>query len=79
MDGSVKDSKAGAAAIHLLSQINYHANDLDLKGIHPKISYLFSTGYSIAFLHIPSHKEIKYNEMADNFANKAADIPPPEI
>ena len=38
---------------------------------------MFSAEYSIAFLHIPSHKEINYNEMADNFANKAADIPPP--
>ena len=32
-------------------------------------------GCGISFLHIPSHKEIKYNEMADNLANKAAEIP----
>ena len=63
------------SSIHLLNKINYQADDYDLKNIRQKIGYLFSMGCGISFLHIPSHKEIKYNEMADNLANKAAEIP----
>ena len=64
------------SSIHLLNKINYQADDYDRKNIRQKIGYLFSMGCGTAFLHIPSYKEIKYNEMADNLANKAVEIPP---
>ena len=66
------------SSLLLIQNINRIANDKDLYNIRRHLFNLKIKGNEVYFQHVPSHKGIKYNDMADSLAAKASmSIPSP--
>ena len=69
----LSDSKS---ALLLIQNINRIANDQDLYNIRRLLLNLKIKGNEVYFQHIPCHKGIKYNHMAEFLAAKASMLIP---
>ena len=65
----LSDSKS---ALLLIQNINRIATDKDLYNIRRQLLNLKIKENEVYFQHVPSHKGIKYNDMADSLAAKAS-------
>ena len=72
----LKNSKIRTWWIQLIRKINYEAADSDLKLIRDDLQRLNKWGIFVCFQHIPSHKGLIHNVIADRLANEATNIDP---